>query len=86
MPTLSCASALPRGITRRFSQVEELDFSDIGWTHVDDLAETLSKVSQDNNLKYLWLFDSKIPDKDKAGALRKLQDVVNDDCQIFGLE
>ena len=71
-------------------QVQELDFSGLTWTHLDNLIDTLKDASAKTvgmtcpNLKFLWFFDHVI-DEPKAVRTR-LQEAVGDGCEVFGLD
>jgi len=74
-----------------FIQVRELDFSGLGWTHVDNLADTLAAMHEGAAqlktrpaLKFVWLFDN--PIADRAGAHAQLQRVVGNNCYLHGLD
>jgi len=68
-----------------FSEVEELDFSGLGWTDIDELIDTLSDASTAcPQLKTIWLFDNNI--HNRLDAAHRLQQVVGDTVSIFGLE
>ena len=74
-----------------FSQVEELDFSGLGWTNVDELVETLQDASSNTagegvcpNLKLVWLFNNEF--SDPAGIKDQLMSALGEDVLICGLE
>ena len=73
-----------------FSQVQELDYSGIGWTDVDALIDALSTKGDDGSsanacprLRYLWLFDN--PIANPTDAFARLHVALGDGCEICGL-
>ena len=74
-----------------FSQVEELDFTGLGWRDVNQLTETLSYSPNAEGgesrlcpqLKLLWLFNNEVEDAEHAK--RELRRVLGNDVGIFGL-
>jgi hypothetical protein len=69
-----------------FSQVEELDFTRLGWDNVDTLCETLKDAARFTDgascphLKVLWLYDNPIADLVSTKA--KLAEVLGDSVDI----
>ena len=75
----------------RKRQVEELDFTGLGWRDVNQLTETLSYSPNAEGgesrlcpqLKLLWLFNNEVEDAEHAK--RELRRVLGNDVGIFGL-